>query len=656
VYIRGLTETKTKTKNNIYNKTKRRINKVMNQNNFKDYYIFREAIRLKDVKKKKLFRNSGGAYHIDSLKDVFFQKHRLVYNLDLSESDFETANPLVSKINRLLNINFRGFKIKDAEDYKKGVVYNENDKEKKQPRKIGRLLQSVNDGESERLLDAFKKDPFRLAKDNSYKVVISRHPYDIAGMSTDRNWRSCMTLDVPNVVYSEPERRNTEGINKRYVSQDISEGSIVAYLVSNNDVTKGGKVEIRRPLARILMKPHYNKNNKNDIAYSIGRIYGAGIKKFYDFTKEWLADNVNKNTSGKTYILNKNLYPDGDEAVNFISVKGNDEMGERIFFEELNYNIDNSRSQQYFEFLSLYNSRTDSEVKIIFYIPENVPLEDFYYTRGTLPKYISEILDLKTLPSRDNFQSIETFIAQRKIVIEYRFSGNSLTYEDEKGDYPVDEYDAEELWSDTFKYENIRNVNYISAKKSILQTLNSFDKKAIIKNETEYLNVKMAEIFDENSTTVSPKLKSTIKEMDNELNEYLDNKKYFDSLSNISFENLVELSKTDDYKRRIKGVHSYMRKYINFLGSLRFFSEDLGDKYPVLGNNARKLWNEFLDVRLPVRTNKIDGRLNKNIVNFIKELEKYSMNHNREEYDYLKKVINDLDTASDGKTYNLEAA
>jgi hypothetical protein len=32
------------------------------------------------------------------------------------------------------------------------------------------------------------------------------------------------------------------------------------------------------------------------------------------------------------------------------------------------------------------------------------------------------------------------------------------------------------------------------------------------------------------------------------------------------------------------------------------------------------------------------------------------MNHNKEEYDYLKKVIDDLDTASDGKTYNLEAA
>jgi hypothetical protein len=627
----------------------------MNTNNFKDYYIFREAIRLKDVKKKNLSRKYGGAYSINSLKDVFGKKDRLVYNLDLNEKDFETANPLVSKINRLLNINFPGFKIKDAEEYKKGVVYNENDKEKKQPRKIGRLLQSVNDGESERLLDAFKKDPFRLAKDNSYKVVISRHPYDIAGMSTDRNWRSCMTLNVPNVVYNEPERRNIEGINKRYVDQDINEGSIVAYLVSNNDVTKGGKVEIRRPLARILMKPHYNKNNKSDIAYSIGRIYGAGVKKFSDFIREWLLDNVNKNTKGKTYILNKNLYPDGDEAVNFVSVKANEEMGERIFFEELNYRNDNSKSQQYFEFLSLYNSRTDSEVKISFIIPENIPLEEFgYFGRANLPQYINNILDLKTLPNRNNFQSIETFIAQRKIVIEYRFHGNSLTYEDEKGnDYPVDEYDAEELWSDTFKYDGVRDVNYLSAKRSILQILNSFDKEAVLKSETEELNAKMAEVFDENATSVSPNLKSAIKEIDNKWNEYLNDKKYFESLYGISFENLVNVSKTDEYKRHIRSVHSYMRKYIELAGRLRFFSDTVGDKYPVLGTNARKLWNEFLDARLPVRTNKLNDRLNKNTVEFFRELQQYSQSHTPEEYEYLKTVLEDLDTAFDGKTYGL---
>jgi hypothetical protein len=628
---------------------------------FKDFYIFLEAIRLKDAKNKRLSRKSGGAYHIDVLKDVFGNKDRLVYDLDLSENDFETANPLVAKINRLLELNYPGFKIKTLEEYKKGIIFSLKDTEKKQGRKIGKLLQAVNDGESIRLLDAFKKDPSRLAKDDMYKVVISRHPYDIAGMSTDRNWRSCMTLDVTNVVYNEPERRNTVGVNKRYVPHDISEGSIVAYLVSSSDVTKGGKVEIRRPLSRILMKPFENVENSRDIAYSLGKTYGAGIEKFSDFVREWLLNNVNKNTKGKKYFLNRNLYPDNDKAVNFTITDRNRDMGSRIFFEELNYWHDNSKSEENFEFLTLYNDRTDSEIKISFNIPKNVPLDDFLYSRGEKkPKYINDILNLETLPDIDNFHTIETFGANRKIVIQYQLRGDATTYEDDKGDeILLDDWDVEEQWSDVFKSNNIRNINYLDANKSILEILSSFSnvKDSLLEEEKKELISKMNDKFDENSTSTSPNLKAEIKKIDDGLNEYLANKKYFDSLANISFEDLVELSKTDDYKGRIRQVHTYMRDYMNMLGRLSHFSGILRSEYPLLGNDVKTMWTEFLNNRFPVRQNIIkDRRMGREITAFMANLRDYSDAHGKEDYQYLRSVLDDQETAFNGATYALDVA
>ena len=314
---------------------------------FKNFFLFKEAISLQNARDLSLNKKSSGAYNIPVLNNIFGKKDRLVYDLDIDKTKiikvnkvFITAKDVLSKL---------GYSLDTAEDYIKGIAYAINDRDKKQPNKIGRILQknienllqkniensekNIENSEKniensdklrvyieflEKLADSFKKDPVRTAKNkNSFKVVISRHPYDIAGISTDRAWRSCLALGLERIEYTNNDFSDDEGVHAEFVYQDIKAGTIVAYLIAGDDVHANGKVAIRRPLSRILMKPYTSNEDPNNVAYSIGKIYGANSKPFINFIKNWLTKTVNTNTTDKAYIRNDYLYNDQDKPVNF---------------------------------------------------------------------------------------------------------------------------------------------------------------------------------------------------------------------------------------------------------------------------------------------------------------------------------------------------
>jgi hypothetical protein len=108
-------------------------------------------------------------------------------------------------------------------------------------RKIGKLLAKNNvEYDGKPALDWYNADPIRLKKkieaSDDLMMVISDHAYDIAGMSTGRDWTSCMNIK--------------NGTNKDYVENDIRYGTIIAYLCEASDTN------IRNPYARILIKPY----------------------------------------------------------------------------------------------------------------------------------------------------------------------------------------------------------------------------------------------------------------------------------------------------------------------------------------------------------------------------------------------------------------
>lgn len=126
-------------------------------------------------------------------------------------------------------------------------------------------------------------------------VIFARHPYDIAGMSYGRTWRSCMHL--------------VDGELRKFVKKDIKFGTIAVYLTKANDVT------LSNPLARVLVKPYINLKNINDvILYPEAKTYGKidNPKKFIDYL-DYVLEKV-QNMDGE-YKLLSCLNPDSKREV-----------------------------------------------------------------------------------------------------------------------------------------------------------------------------------------------------------------------------------------------------------------------------------------------------------------------------------------------------
>lgn len=164
--------------------------------------------------------------------------------------------------------------------------------------KIGKILKKLGATD---LAKNYEGDPLKdgakLLQMKKY-IVLSNHPYDVAGMSTDRSWKSCMDLnqdgsqkvkthhtvveedeDGDMIKFKEAEYKhiNPAEIAANQIEKDVMAGTIVAYLITENDMN------IERPLARILLKP-YQMVTENDpkpiIFFPEQTIYGIRVTAF----------------------------------------------------------------------------------------------------------------------------------------------------------------------------------------------------------------------------------------------------------------------------------------------------------------------------------------------------------------------------------------
>jgi len=131
-------------------------------------------------------------------------------------------------------------------------------------------------------------------------VVISRHAVDVAGMSTDRDWSSCI--------------HQTDGSNKHYVERDIKNGTFVAYIITASDKN------IKKPLARKLIKPYFNEEDEQELIYYPTKNYCININGFDEAILGWLQNKqIYKNVN---YKLLSCLYEDGQANVDKRDFKG----------------------------------------------------------------------------------------------------------------------------------------------------------------------------------------------------------------------------------------------------------------------------------------------------------------------------------------------
>lgn len=208
---------------------------------------------------------------------------------------------------------------------------------------IGKILNKTKAPDD--ITNAFMNDPQRAASSVAQpKIIISRHPHDVASMSTDRGWRSCMEMGGPNTG---------GGINQHFLEHDIRNGTHVAYLVRPEDN------DIKKPMARIALKPFHSDDEnvvkswmsslddapenwlkpapsfKGDNPHTIlrpeSRVYGIGargddndnsasgvdssiVSSFKNTIKNWTSKNfpMKENTE---YRKDQNVYNDDGKTV-----------------------------------------------------------------------------------------------------------------------------------------------------------------------------------------------------------------------------------------------------------------------------------------------------------------------------------------------------
>ena len=172
--------------------------------------------------------------------------------------------------------------------------------------KLGKVLSSRPE-----LLKLFTNDPQRSAsKSVPAWVVISRHPYDIVGMSFDRGWTSCMNAKSGN--------------NKKYLLQDVKYGALVAYLIKADDRN------INKPSARIAIRPYTKvptsvktaKEDSQHVALVGGPTYGQQNSQFKGIVTKFCAW-FNSGLPSGDYRLLAQLY---DDSINTVWIGSSEEL------------------------------------------------------------------------------------------------------------------------------------------------------------------------------------------------------------------------------------------------------------------------------------------------------------------------------------------
>jgi hypothetical protein len=482
-------------------------------------YIVQEAISLKNVRKKGLTKKYSGAYN-DRLNEVFGNKNRLISNITIDYSNLK--HQLYDRIDD--ELTKYDYTVPTMADYIKGVAYKQIFKDgkfertdTKNPVKIGKILTKFEpegeiqvtsrvDGKKttktipgKPLLHAFKNDPIR-ATNGQFLVVISRHPYDIAGSSTDRSWTSCMDLGLPRINY--PGTKDSEGINKKYVPKDIEEGTLVAYVVTKDEMFMGPnnqvKVKLQRPLSRILLKPH-----PSDVGsvYTVGKMYGNVYPEFQQKVKDWVSKSLNNKITSSTKVYrNRKLYNDAgtDQPVNFKFNSGYG-MIDEIMTETLEYENEKEIGNELTFETSGEGYGVECKLTATFRFSDNIvkPIEyidNLYKSQipnigSTIEKALATAVFNEMNISRFSRLDPQITMSDLGDGLELEIVWHLNTYHED------DKNDDEDYWRDTIAYElrPFKTFKYSRLNANLYKICANYDWNQDAIEKANYFNQKMTE-------------------------------------------------------------------------------------------------------------------------------------------------------------------
>lgn len=178
-------------------------------------------------------------------------------------------------------------------------------------------------------LNKTKKDPNLYASDprvrardsgeisgDTHEIVVSRHPYHVAGMSSGRNWNSCMTLPGD-------DRNQYGGQYHGKVRHDLEKGTLIAYLTKKGTVKPNTELDKDEALSRILLKRHDSADDEpiwraESASYSPS-VSGAASsrEKYPQFEKavKEFGEKQWKPKEGSVHFKHPDLYNDDGKTI-----------------------------------------------------------------------------------------------------------------------------------------------------------------------------------------------------------------------------------------------------------------------------------------------------------------------------------------------------
>lgn len=195
---------------------------------FKKYLT--EAINI-DTVKKALVGQPIWDYK-NMFNEIFDNKYRKIIGRIEPDESFLEEHKLFLDLEELFT--YRRYLL-TKESYIKGFVTQD-----KQQYKIGKLLnkwyQEDDDEDLLNYLESFRDDPLRKKSRKPYLVVVSKHPYDVLGASTDRHWVSCINLGGAIIYTKEKDdREKSKQMNAENLVNSLNNPYMVAYLVDPDD-------------------------------------------------------------------------------------------------------------------------------------------------------------------------------------------------------------------------------------------------------------------------------------------------------------------------------------------------------------------------------------------------------------------------------------
>ena len=439
-----------------YTFTENYINNILNiLTEAKDYIKLTEAVPYSKAKEYLQIERSPEAE--SRIKEVFGKLKSLPNARQIDKRGWRIAFPYAEdstefEIQSVLEpYNF------SIKDYEKGIAL---DTKNNREISLGKALNIVSKKESSAkdLIDMYAaiKSKGATNKDEDLMMVFSSAKYDIIGMSTGREWRSCM-----NVI---------DGDNNRYVKVDIKEGSIICYLTTISDTN------LKKPLGRVLIKPYINSEDSKDlILYAELKTHGSipNPEKFIDEVDDYMEktqklsgsyerlgclypDSERDYTESKENIRNRALkkLEQGDNALTkseFISLplknKRNvisDYNKHELHLKYMYPFASQSQKKEYIKTIIKYEDPIDSLIfkgapedskkEIIDYkIAKNETLKDYEFkvaTKEQVEKYINNLLnqseqinyfELNRATPEQVYKYINLKLSDKNTIYEYEF-------------------------------------------------------------------------------------------------------------------------------------------------------------------------------------------------------------------------------------------